>query len=581
MSLSTRQRRATLSELPSSSSSQPSKPDSYTKVDKPGRSSSDGGEESGNDRGLGWFTVLFALGMLRYMSATSNIIHDCDEVFNYWEPLHYLLYKSGFQTWEYSSEFALRSYLYIIFHELVGRPASWLFADEKVRVFYAVRLFLGLLSVISDATLVVAISRKYGKRLASYALAMLCLASGCFFASTSFLPSSFSMNAMSLSSGLFLLGKPAWAVAVAAVGVILGWPFSILAFLPVTLYSLAKQFKRAFLSGAIISIVLLALSTLVDYYYYQRWTSSVFNLLVYNVLGGGESHLYGIEGPLFYLRNGFNNFNFCFILALLFLGILPIAKKKYAPDLLIVISPLFIWLAFMSLQPHKEERFLYPIYPLVCVAASAVIESFPDLFRDKYNPYDNSIIVMIAKVLRPVVLSLILCASHSRTFSLINGYAAPMEVYKILEHHDDAGSGSVLCVGSEWHRFPSSFFVPDFVAEVRWIDDGFRGLLPLPFNATLGGTSAAPPYFNNKNKASNEQYLQDLQACTFLVELQLNRPYSYRGNDLSTWEPIAALPYLDRELSPAKYRSFFIPYLWQRKNVFGMYKLLKRVPKPK
>ncbi|XP_022717264.1 dol-P-Man:Man(6)GlcNAc(2)-PP-Dol alpha-1,2-mannosyltransferase-like [Durio zibethinus] len=582
MSLSTRQRRATTSDLLSSSSSQPSKPESYSKVDKPGQSSSsDSGEESGNDRGLGWFTALFALGMLRYMSATSNIIHDCDEVFNYWEPLHYLLYRSGFQTWEYSSEFALRSYLYIIFHELVGRPASWLFADEKVRVFYAVRLFLGLLSVISDATLVVAVSKKYGKRFASYALAMLCLASGCFFASTSFLPSSFSMYAMSLSSGLFLLEKPAWAVAVAAVGVILGWPFSILAFLPVALYSLVKQFKQAFLYGAVTSIALLALSILVDYYYYQRWTSSVFNLLVYNVLGGGESHLYGTEGPLFYIRNGFNNFNFCFILALLFLGILPIARKKYAPDLLVVISPLYIWLAFMSLQPHKEERFLYPIYPLVCIAASAVIESFPDLFRDKYNPYDNSIIVMIAKILRPLALSFILCASHARTFSLINGYAAPLEVYKILEHHDDAGTGSILCVGSEWHRFPSSFFVPNYVGEVRWIDDGFRGLLPFPFNATLGGTSAGPPYFNNKNKASDQQYLQDLQACTFLVELQLNRPYPYRGNDLSTWEPIAALPYLDRELSPAKYRSFFIPYLWQRKNVFGMYKLLKRVSKPK
>ncbi|XVF78799.1 hypothetical protein PTKIN_Ptkin14bG0166100 [Pterospermum kingtungense] len=534
MSLSTRQRRPTPSDLPASSSQQ-SKPESYTKTDKPGRPSV-GGEESGNDQGLGWFTVLFALGMLRYMSATSNIIHDCDEVFNYWEPLHYLLYKSGFQTWEYSSEFALRSYLYIIFHKLVGLPASWLFADEKVRVFYAVRLFLGFLSVISDATLVVAVSRKYGKRLASYALAMLCLASGCFFASTSFLPSSFSMYAMSLSSGLFLLEKPAWAVAVAATGVILGWPFSILAFLPVTLYSLAKQFKQAFLAGAVTSIALLALSVLVDYYYYQRWTSSVFNLLVYNVLGGGESHLYGTEGALFYIRNGFNNFNFCFVLALLFLGILPIARKKYAPDLLIVISPLYIWLAFMSLQPHKEERFLYPIYPLVCVAASAVIESFPDIFRDKYNPYDNSIIVMIAKILRPVALSLILCASHARTFSLINGYAAPLEVYKILEHHDDAGTGSVLCVGSEWHRFPSSFFVPNYISEVRWIDDGFRGLLPFPFNATLGGTSAAPPYFNNKNKALDEQYLQDLQACTFLVELQLNRPYPYRGNDLSTWE---------------------------------------------
>ncbi|KAK8333763.1 hypothetical protein V6Z11_A10G227700 [Gossypium hirsutum] len=72
-----------------------------------------------------------------------------------------------------------------------------------------------------------------------------------------FLPSSFSMYAMSLLSRLFLLEKPAWAVAVAAVGVILGWPFSILAFLPLTFYSLAKQFKQAFLSGAVTSIALL------------------------------------------------------------------------------------------------------------------------------------------------------------------------------------------------------------------------------------------------------------------------------------------------------------------------------------
>ncbi|KAJ9153512.1 hypothetical protein P3X46_026941 [Hevea brasiliensis] len=569
MALSTRQRRPLLSDVTSSSS------EPYTKVNKPRRSNV-GDEE---DKGLGWFLPLLSLGILRYMSATSNIIHDCDEVFNYWEPLHYLLYKSGFQTWEYSSQFALRSYLYINFHELVGLPASWLYGEEKVRVFYAVRLFLGLISVVADATLVVVLSRKYGKRLASYALAMLCLTSGCFFASTSFLPSSFSMYAMSLSSGLFLLGKPAMAVVVAAVGVILSWPFSLLAFLPITFYSLARRFKQTFLAGAFTSIVLLVLSVLVDYHYYRRWTSSVLNLLVYNVLGGGESHLYGIEGPLFYLRNGFNNFNFCFILALLFIGFLPIARRKYGLDMLIVVSPLYIWLGFMSLQPHKEERFLYPIYPLVCVAASSVIESFPDLFRDRYNPYDNSLIVMIAKFLRPVVLGLILCASHARTFSLINGYGAPIEVYKILEHHDDTGTGSVLCVGSEWHRFPSSFFVPGYISEIRWIDDGFRGLLPFPFNSTLGGTAAAPPYFNNKNKAADEQYLRDLETCTFLVELQLDRPYPSHGSDLSTWEPIAAYPYLDRELSPPMYRSFFIPYLWQEKNVFGLYKLFKRIPK--
>lgn len=447
-----------------------------------------------------------------------------------------------------------------------------------MRVFYAVRIFLGILSVIADAALVVAISRKYGKRIASYTLAMLCLASGCFFASTSFLPSSFSMYAMSLSSALFLFEKPAAAVAVAATGVILGWPFSILAFIPVTIFSLLRRFKWAFLSGVVTSVTLLALSVIVDYFYYGKWTSSVLNLLIYNVLGGGESHLYGTEGPLFYLKNGFNNFNFCFILALLFVVILPIAKRKYVPELLVIVSPIYIWVAFMSLQPHKEERFLYPIYPLICVAASAVIESFPDLFRDKYDPNGSSLLVVIAKAVRPLVLGIILCASHSRTFSLINGYSAPLEIYKHLEHHDDAGEGSVLCVGSEWHRFPSSFLVPEYVGEVRWIDDGFRGLLPFPFNATLGGTSAAPSYFNNKNQASHQQYFQDLDKCTFLVELQLQRPYLSRGSDLKTWEVLAALPYLDRELSPPKYRSFFIPYLWQQKNVFGLYKLLRRIP---
>lgn len=72
-----------------------------------------------------------------------------------------------------------------------------------------------------------------------------------------FLPSSFSMYAMSLSSALYLFEKPAAAVLTAATGVILGWPFSVLAFLPLTIFSLKKRFKHAFLSGVITSLFLL------------------------------------------------------------------------------------------------------------------------------------------------------------------------------------------------------------------------------------------------------------------------------------------------------------------------------------
>jgi len=102
-----------------------------------------------------------------------------------------------------------------------------------------VTIFLGL---ITETVLVVALSRRYGKRLACYILAMLCLSSGCFFASflllfanyiadvwlfqlgatliiylysiPDFLPSSFSIYAVTLSSAHFLLEKYAGAVSV-------------------------------------------------------------------------------------------------------------------------------------------------------------------------------------------------------------------------------------------------------------------------------------------------------------------------------------------------------------------------------
>lgn len=76
-------------------------------------------------------------------------------------------------------------------------------------------------------------------------------------AHTGFLPSSFSMYAMSLSSALYLFEKPAAAVATAATGVILGWPFSVLAFLPLTIFSLKKRFKHAVLSGVVTSLFVL------------------------------------------------------------------------------------------------------------------------------------------------------------------------------------------------------------------------------------------------------------------------------------------------------------------------------------
>ena len=43
---------------------------------------------------------------------------------------------------------------------------------------------------------------------------------------------------------------------------------------------------------------------------------SLWNFLRYNVVGGGDSALYGVEAADFYLRNGLNNLNLVLPLAL-------------------------------------------------------------------------------------------------------------------------------------------------------------------------------------------------------------------------------------------------------------------------
>lgn len=66
------------------------------------------------------------------VSAWFAPIQDCDETFNYWEPTHYLSHGYGLQTWEYSPDYAIRSWLYIGLHAIVGNVRRLLPHSTKV-----------------------------------------------------------------------------------------------------------------------------------------------------------------------------------------------------------------------------------------------------------------------------------------------------------------------------------------------------------------------------------------------------------------------------------------------------------------
>eukprot|EP00216_Chloropicon_sp_CCMP2111_P002429 CAMPEP_0198246254 /NCGR_PEP_ID=MMETSP1446-20131203/45651_1 /TAXON_ID=1461542 ORGANISM="Unidentified sp, Strain CCMP2111" /NCGR_SAMPLE_ID=MMETSP1446 /ASSEMBLY_ACC=CAM_ASM_001112 /LENGTH=158 /DNA_ID=CAMNT_0043930565 /DNA_START=127 /DNA_END=599 /DNA_ORIENTATION=+ len=122
------------------------------------------GFPAAGDNGVVTFLGAFALLLAaRSVSVAYNLIHDCDETYNYWEPLHYLLYGNGLQTWEYSPKFALRSYLYILVHYVIAKPLLYFtsalsIANPKVFVFFGMRFVLGLASSSTEALLVHAVS---------------------------------------------------------------------------------------------------------------------------------------------------------------------------------------------------------------------------------------------------------------------------------------------------------------------------------------------------------------------------------------------------------------------------------------
>ena len=87
------------------------------------------------------------LDALLYMARIASVafapILDCDEVFNYYEPLHYMLYGIGFQTWEYVPQFGLRSWAFLQVLALplyIFNSLTW----NKQLVFYAIRMMIAL-----------------------------------------------------------------------------------------------------------------------------------------------------------------------------------------------------------------------------------------------------------------------------------------------------------------------------------------------------------------------------------------------------------------------------------------------------
>ena len=174
-------------------------------------------------------SAFYIFAIVNILAALYAPIQDCDEVFNYWEPTHYLNRKYGLQTWEYSPEYSIRSWLYIVIHAIMGKLGSF-FSAKKSFEFYFIRAILALTCSFCEARLFSTISKALNPRIANWFMLVMLFSPGMFHASAAYLPSSFSMYTTMLGMTSFMDWRGGSKTHVGimwfGIGAIIGWPFS-------------------------------------------------------------------------------------------------------------------------------------------------------------------------------------------------------------------------------------------------------------------------------------------------------------------------------------------------------------------
>lgn len=94
------------------------------------------------------------------------------------------------------------------------------------------------------------------------------------------------------------------------------------------------------------------------------------------------------------------------------------------------------------------------------------------------EPSEHNLIAGLLLVLLLIPYALV---SAARVASSIHNYSAPLTLYNHL-YKNELGRKSMrdvnICVGKEWYRFGTSFFIPSSKQRVQFIKSGFDGLLP-------------------------------------------------------------------------------------------------------
>lgn len=559
--------------------------------------------------------IFLVLLPVRLLSAFVTPVSDCDEIFNYWEPMHFLQHAFGLQTWEYSPSFALRSYTFLLPFLAVARLPTYLLPTSKPASFYAVRVFLAALSAFADAHLHASLSSVFTHAVSAPFLFAIVFSPGIFRASVELLPSTVALHLLTLAFSFWLRRRLVHGVFLVALAALLAWVFAAALAVPLALYILlSPRGIVRFLSAALpAAVIILAVMVPIDSYLFGKIVIAPLNHLLYNVFPppGAGSHIFGVDGVQFYPVNLILNFNIAALLfaafpAVLFLALLTrvytIRDVHVARRVTFLIAP-FLYIAVLGAQPHKEERFIVPAYTMIAMVAAVTFVDLQSILDRLARPLPHSLARAGKAIICTVLALLCVVLGVSRTAMQTRAFGAPVFVYNHLSEvelqHGAGPRGAPegfmsaervvnVCVGKEWYRFPGSYFLPDNRFRIRFVRAGFTGLLPKPYDEGGNGTQFIPTGMNAYNKEDPNQFYdwRSEEGCHYLIDLDLShrRDKGDRKGEQNHLSPISgdakavvySEPFLDTEKSSPGFRAFYIPG-FEHKLVFGQYQIIRNL----
>ena len=230
-------------------------------------------------------------------------------------------------------------------------------------------------------------------------------------------------------------------------------------------------------------------------------------------------------------------------------------------------------------------------------------------------------------------VAVIAALSAARIAALILYYGAPLHVYAELGRRVEGAASNpfsdatsiagtlnpfadkAVCVGKEWYRFPSHFFLPSpspytnttQTFHLQYLPSSFKGLLPGHYHPSASTSSSLhsmwfdrvestrliPPHQNAGNREEVSRYVE-IGGCDWIVDLVLEgqKEGEYRVRRVVkeeggvggakgckvewVWRVVGRWKFLDADRSAQWSRAVYIPWVSERGNRWGEYQLMER-----